>query len=58
MRIVIVGDNLTALAIATSLINDAHDITLIGEDKITLKHIEETLDIQTVQGSYTDTETF
>lgn len=58
MKIIIVGDNLTACAIAKSLIQEAHDITLIGNSALRLKHIEETLDIQTVFGDYTHVETY
>ena len=48
MKIIIVGDNKTAFAIAKDLNHHQHDITLIGDNKIHIKHIEETLDIQTV----------
>ena len=58
MKIIIVGDNLIAYAITKSLIQESHDITLIGSNTIRIKHIEETLDIQTVLGSYTQVETY
>jgi trk system potassium uptake protein TrkA len=57
MKIIIAGDNLTAYSITSSLAQEQHDITLIGSDKSRLKHIEEVLDIQTVQGPYTEIET-
>ena len=58
MKIVIVGDNLTAYTITKSLTHEAHDITLIGDNAVQIKHIEESLDIQTVCNPYTHIETY
>lgn len=57
MKIIIAGDNLTAYSIASSLAREPHDITLIGNNQDRLKTIEESLDIQTVLGSYTAIDT-
>lgn len=57
MKIIIVGDNLTATSIAHTLNNNQHDVTLISNDSVKLKHIEESIDIQTVCGHYIDIET-
>ena len=58
MNIIIFGDNITATTIAQSLISDAHEITLVGQKKKHIKHIEDTLNIQTVCGNYSNIETY
>ena len=57
MKIIIAGDNLTAYAIASALNSNQYDITLIGNNAGNIKHIEETIDIQTVFGDYKSIET-
>ena len=57
MKIIIAGDNLTAYAIANALNSSQYDITLIGNNASNIKHIEATLDIQTVFGDYKSIET-
>ena len=57
MKIIVVGDSLSAYSIANELSSEAHDITLIGRDKNKLKQVEEALDIQTVQGNFAEIST-
>ena len=58
MNIIIFGDSITASNIAQSLISDTHEITLVGQNQSHIKHIEDTLNIQTVCGSYSAIETY
>ena len=57
MKIVIIGDNLTAQAAAKALLQASNDITLVGENQKNLKTIALQANIQTVCGQYTDAQT-
>ena len=57
MKIIIIGDNLTAQAIAHALYQASGDITIIGEDQKNLKKITSKVNIQTVYGQYINMQT-
>lgn len=58
MKIIIFGDNITASTIAQSLVSDAHEITLVGQDTHKVKLLADTPHIQTVCGSYRLVDTY
>ena len=50
MKIIILGAGQVGYSLAEDLINEYHDITLVDDDEVKIKPIEEKLDLKTVVG--------
>ena len=51
MRILIVGDGKVGHTLATELLREGHDITIIDQNKAVVKKTEDNLDVMCVLGN-------
>lgn len=56
MKILILGSSKVGRSLACELVDEGHDVTVVGEDRSALKNMQQTMDIRTIVGrpSYPD----
>lgn len=56
MKVLILGSSRVGFSLANELVDEGHDVTVVSEDKVSLKNMQQLMDIRTISGrpSYPD----